>query len=150
LCGGDVHAHDKYRYNRLFLENTKIKRFLTLQYSRVPGASLVPDRWILPKSRKKPHILPLEWKLGFEGFVRVETGEMPFGPDTGRVRNVIHPGSFRALISGIRTGSPGSTGNRVHAHRKSRVKRLFSENTQFKWFLILQNSGLLRVSFSHS
>jgi hypothetical protein len=55
---------------------------------------------------EKPYILPLEWKSGFGGFVRVETGEMPFGPDTGWVRNVIHPGSFRAPISGFRTDLP--------------------------------------------
>ncbi|MDD5188316.1 MAG: hypothetical protein PHF57_08920, partial [Methanoregula sp.] len=77
---------------------------------------------------EKPHILPLEWKSGFEGFIRVETGEMLFGPDTGWVGRVIHPGSFRAPISGFRTGSPSSTGNDANTHGKYRFKRLFLEN----------------------
>jgi hypothetical protein len=98
---------------------------------------------------EKPHILPLEWNWGFEGMVRVERSERTLRPDTGGVARVIHPGSFRAPISGFRRGFPSSTGNDAKVHGKYRLKRLFLENIRFKRILTVQNSGLLRASFSY-
>jgi hypothetical protein len=101
------------------------------------------------KKPEKPPILPLEWKWGFASLVRVEPGEGLFHPDTGRVGKAIHPGSSQASISGFRIGSPGSTGNSVHCHKKYRLKRLFSKNTQFNWTFIVLFSGVPGASFFH-
>ena len=79
----------------------------------------------------------------------METGERAVRPDAGRIGKETHPGSFRAPIRLIRIGVPSSTGNDANAHGKYRLKRLFLENIRFKWILTVQNSGLLRTSFSH-